>query len=59
MNADSFGAMVFSKKEIVDVTKEFSEDNVIGKSAFGTVYKGNLRCSVAAIKVLTEVRLYY
>ena len=33
----------------------FSDDNMVGKGGFGKVYRGKLRCSDVAVKVLSNV----
>ncbi len=41
---------------IIEATDKFNADYVIGKGGFGLIYKGKLRHTLVAIKVLSEVR---
>ncbi|XP_050131232.1 receptor protein kinase TMK1-like isoform X7 [Malus sylvestris] len=61
------GSMVISIQALRDVTNNFSENNVLGKGGFGTVYKGELHdgkkiavkrmeSGVVAEKVLNEFK---
>ena len=47
--------MQFSKKELSDATRDFDVNLKVGEGGFGTVFKGSLRGTFVAIKVLTEV----
>ncbi len=49
------GAMLYPHKELQEATNSFSTSNLVGKGGFGQVYKGVLRGTSAAIKVLSEV----
>lgn len=46
--------MVFSKEDIEDVV---GNDNLVGKGGFGTVFRGVLRCTDVAVKILSQVSL--
>ena len=47
--------MEFPASELKDATNSFNCDNVIGEGGFGKVYRGVLRFTTVAVKVLTEV----
>ena len=47
--------MEFLAKELADATRNYSRSSVVGKGGYGTVYKGTLRYSTVAIKVLSQV----
>ena len=51
--------MVFTQMDIENATESFSSDLVIGKGGFGTVYRGILRCTDVAVKVLSKVCVNY
>ena len=42
--------------ELAEATQNYGRASIIGKGGYGTVYKGNLRYSTVAIKVLSQVR---
>lgn len=44
-----------SYSDLEKATKSFSEENLIGKGGFGRVYRGYMRSTTVAIKVLSEV----
>ena len=48
--------MIFSGDELLRATSYFSEENMVGKGGFGRVFRGKLRHSEVAIKVLNTVR---
>ena len=48
--------MEFYAKELSEATRTYGRGNVIGKGGFGTVYRGTLRYSTVAIKILSQVR---
>ena len=52
-------AMIFSFDDLSSVTNNFSKDKIIGKGGFGKVYRGRLRHSEVAIKVLNTVSEFY
>ena len=47
--------MIFSFEVLSEVTGNFSKDQLVGKGGFGQVYRGRLRHSDVAIKVLNDV----
>ncbi len=47
--------MVFSKEDVEKATGNLSPDNIIGKGGFGEVYRGLLRCTDVAVKILSKV----
>lgn len=49
------GAMFFEYSELMKATGNFRKDTVVGRGGFGTVYKGDLRHTTVAIKLLTDV----
>lgn len=51
------GAMMFSYQLLCDVTNRFAKEKLIGKGGFGQVFRGRLRHSDVAIKVLNTVSL--
>lgn len=51
--------MEYFANELAQATRNYGRGSVIGKGGFGTVYKGTLRYSVVAIKVLNQVRIMY
>ena len=48
--------MEFLAKELAESTRNYGRTSIIGKGGYGTVYKGSLRYSTVAIKVLSQVR---
>lgn len=48
-------SMEFFASELASATRNYARSTVIGKGGFGTVYKGYLRHSHVAIKVLSKV----
>ena len=48
-------SMEFFASELASATKNYAQSTIIGKGGFGTVYKGYLRHSAVAIKVLSQV----
>ena len=52
------GAMFFEYSELQKATNNFSKDTVVGRGGFGTVYKGELRHTTVAVKLLTDCLLY-
>ena len=48
--------MEFLAKELAEATRNYGRGSVIGKGGYGTVYKGSLRYSTVAIKVLSQVK---
>ncbi len=50
--------MTFSRDELVAATSNFNAGNIIGKGGFGLVYRGKLRHTLVAVKVLSEVCYY-
>lgn len=49
--------MMFSYQLLCDVTNRFAKEKLIGKGGFGQVFRGRLRHSDVAIKVLNTVSL--
>lgn len=49
--------MEFFAKELGEATRNYCRTSVIGKGGYGVVYKGSLRYSTVAIKVLTPVSM--
>ena len=49
-------AMEFPFEELLQATNNLSQDNLIGEGGYGKVYKGLLRYTEVAIKLLSEVR---
>ena len=49
------GSMLFSHELLREATNNFSKDKLVGKGGFGRVFKGRLRHSDVAIKVLNTV----
>lgn len=49
--------MEFFASELAKATRNYGRASIIGKGGFGTVYKGNMRHSTVAIKVLSQVRI--
>ena len=49
------GIMKFSGLEISAATSEFDIPKMIGEGGYGSVYKGKLRLTAVAIKLLTQV----
>ena len=47
--------MVFGLEDLETSTSNFSSDKLIGEGGFGKVYRGRLRYSDVAVKVLSEV----
>ena len=47
--------MVYQYNELQKATNNFSKDTVVGRGGFGTVYKGYLRHTTVAVKLLTDV----
>jgi predicted Ser/Thr protein kinase len=47
--------MVFSEKDIIGATDNFSECNKLGSGGFGVVYRGWINGTTVAVKQLTEV----
>ena len=47
--------MEFTHEEVRKATDSFSSANLIGEGGFGKVYKGTLRFTAVAIKVLNPV----
>ena len=55
-------AMIFSFEDLSKVTNNFSKEKMIGKGGFGRVFRGKLRHSDVAVKVLStvsETRAYF
>ena len=48
--------MVFSLKDLQNATNDFNTDELIGEGGFGKVYRGRLRYSDVAVKLLSDVR---
>ena len=49
--------MIFSEADLERATGDFSEENMVGKGGFGRVFRGKLRHSDVAIKVLNTVSI--
>ena len=49
--------MVFSFDDLKTATREFSDDQLVGEGGFGRVYRGRLRYSSVAVKVLSDLSL--
>ena len=47
--------MIFSLDDLSKVTNNFSKEKMIGKDSFGRVFRGKLRYSDVAVKVLNTV----
>ena len=48
--------MEFLAKELAEATRNYGRASIIGKGGYSTVYKGSLRYSTVAIKVLSQVK---
>ena len=48
-------AMIFSLDDLSKATNNFSKEKMIGKGGFGRVFRGKLRYSDVAVKVLNTV----
>lgn len=51
------GVMQFTESELSCATRNFDHDLKVAEGGFGTVYKGCLRGTSVAVKVLSEVRM--
>ena len=49
------GVMQFTESELGGATRNFDINLKVGEGGFGTVYKGCLRGTCVAVKVLSEV----
>ena len=47
--------MVFSKGELEEGTNKFDPSTLVGRGGFGKVYRGRVRYSDVAVKVLSSV----
>ena len=47
--------MIFTIRELKEATGDFDPTKVVGKGGFGEVYRGKLRHTDVAIKVLNDV----
>ena len=48
-------AMIYSSRELLNATDNFSQERIVGKGGFGVVYRARLRMCDIAVKQLTEV----
>lgn len=51
--------MMFCSEDLKLATNDYNSDAVVGEGGFGKVYRGRLRYSDVAVKVLSDVRLKY
>ena len=49
--------MLFEYADLEVATNQFNQENLIREGGFGKVYKGKLRYSQVAVKVLSDVRV--
>ena len=49
--------MEFMAKELADATRNYSRTSIVGKGGYGIVYRGTLRYSTVAIKILSQVHV--
>ena len=49
--------MEFCATELAEATRNYCRKTILGKGGYGVVYKGTLRYSAVAIKVLTPVSI--
>ena len=53
--ASAYGSMEFLAEELFNATSSYGKANLIGEGGYGRVYRGTLRHTTVAIKVLSEV----
>ena len=58
MHLAACGLQISYYSDLENATAKFSEENLIGKGGFGRFYRGYMRSTAVAIKVLSEVSLY-
>ena len=51
----SLDALTFTQEELKYATDDFSDVRLLGKGGFGRVFKGIIRHTAVAIKLLTKV----
>ena len=51
--------MEFVEADIKEATRDYTESQLLGVGGFGSVYKGIMRGTFVAVKVLSEVYYIY
>ena len=50
------GTLIFTEEELNKATDNFSLSRLLGQGGFGQVYKGFVRHTTVAVKLLTKVK---